>query len=277
LNLELLKKRILKEKPDVVVNLVETLDGQGRLIYLVAALLKYLDVAYTGSGHYGLQITTDKVGAKAEMITFGLPTPSYFSVSEINKLETGKKYILKPIWEDASVGIVDESLVSNNTASRALEKAMKTGIRDWFFEEYIDGREFNVTLLETISGWKVFTPAEILFVGFPDGKPKILGYESKWFNQSFEYNNTPRTYEFNQKDSELIQNMKDISLKCIDVFKLNGYVRVDFRVDMNNKPYILEVNANPCLSPDAGFFAACQNEGISYTEMIGFIINSACK
>ncbi|MBN2172634.1 MAG: ATP-grasp domain-containing protein [Bacteroidales bacterium] len=277
LNLEQLKNTIVKDKPDVVVNLVETLDGQGRLIYLVAALLEFMEVPFTGSGQHGLNITTGKIMAKEEMLKAGLPTPGYFPSAQWKQLHSAKKYILKPVWEDASVGILDESVVSLQTAKQALEKALQSGINEWFFEEYIDGREFNVTLLETREGWKVFTPAEILFVGYPDDKPKILGYESKWFDESFEYKSTPRTYDFGAKDRKLISELKEISLKCVELFKLRGYVRVDFRVDIKNRPAILEINANPCLSPDAGFFAACRHAGMDYTEMIGHIIESAYK
>jgi D-alanine-D-alanine ligase len=275
LNFESLKNILQKENPDLVVNLVETLDGQGRLIYLVAALLEFLDIPFTGNGQMAINVTTGKVLAKKKMQEFGLPTPEFYLSAEMNKMNPKKQYILKPVWEDASVGIRDDKLVTRKTALAAFEKALQTGIGEWFFEEYIEGREFNVTLLETKEGWKVLNPAEILFVGYPKGKPKILGYESKWSGLSFEYKNTPRTFDFNEKDKKLIRKIKEISRSCIKPFELGGYARIDFRVDENNDPTILEINANPCLSPDAGFFAACQNEGISYTEMIGHIIDAA--
>jgi D-alanine-D-alanine ligase len=69
--------------------------------------------------------------------------------------------------------------------------------------------------------------------------------------------------------------MTDISLRCREIFELKGYARIDFRVDQQNKPYVLEVNINPCLSPDAGFPAACQKAGMTYSEMIERIIHDA--
>ncbi len=69
--------------------------------------------------------------------------------------------------------------------------------------------------------------------------------------------------------------MAEISLQCWKIFDMNGYVRVDFRVDDQNRPWVLEVNANPCLSPDAGFVAACQQGGVNYTEMVKRIISAA--
>jgi len=277
LNLEKLLKIIGSVKPDVVVNLVETLGGRGRLIHFVPGLLDSVSVPYTGSGQQALYITTGKTVAKKEMIRTGLPTPGFFGQSEIKKIIPGKKYILKPTWEDASVGITDKSVVTSDTCKQQLNLMLKTGIKEWLFEEYIDGREFNVTLLETKDGWRVFHPAEIVFKDFPKGKPKILGYESKWDETSFEYTNTKRTFETIPKDNKLILRLTDISLRCADVFNLGGYARVDFRVDQNNDPWVLEVNANPCLTEDAGFYAACRNEGMTYTEMVSAIIEAAFK
>jgi D-alanine-D-alanine ligase len=277
LNLEKLQKNILTKKPEVVVNLVETLGGQGRLIHLVAGLLEHMGVPFTGSGQQALYLTTGKIIAKKEMIRTGLPTPGFFEQNKVQKLFPGKKYIMKPTWEDASVGINDKSVVTANTASQHLKEMLETGIKDWLFEEYIDGREFNVTLLETKKGWKVCPPAEIVFTNYSGGKPKILGYESKWEENSFEYINTSRTFETVKKEKRLAGILAEHSLHCIDVFSLRGYVRVDFRVDSEKNPWILEVNANPCLSPDAGFYAACQFDGMTYTEMVSHIVDAAYK
>lgn len=275
LNFERLYKELKKESPDVVVNLVETLDGKGKLIHMVPALLDYAGIPFTGSGHVAMDVTTDKPRAKLLMAENSLPTPELFFARDLEKLPAGKSYILKPIWEDASVGIRDENVVTTENAKQILDKLSKTGIRDWFFEEYIDGREFNVTLLETRDGWKAFSPAEIVYRGYPQGKPKILGYESKWQEDSFEYRNTVRTFGFGKDDTRLLEEIRELSLKTTGVFGLGGYARVDFRADSNNNPYILEVNANPCLSPDAGFYAACSNNGLSYTTMVSEIINAA--
>ncbi len=277
LNLEKLQNKIIATKPEVVFNLVETLGGHGRLIHLVAALLESMQVPFTGSGQTGLYKTTGKIIAKEEMIRKGIPTPKFFKQDQHERIPKGQKYILKPVWEDASVGITDEMIVTSVRASSALHSAFDTGINEWFFEEYIEGREFNVTMLETTNGWKVFTPAEILFDSFPAGKPRILGYQSKWEGNSFEYSNTPRTFEVNYKDRLLIHELQEISMQCVQVFQLGGYARVDFRVDQSNRPFVLEVNANPCLSPDAGFFAACRNEGMDYTGMISHILKTAYR
>jgi len=118
-------------------------------------------------------------------------------------------------------------------------------------------------------------PAEIKFIDFPEGKPHILGYESKWDEDSFEYKNTVRTFEFEESDKTLLSKLTKICYDCWNSFKLKGYVRVDIRVDEKNNPYVLEINANPCISPDAGFYAACNRAGIKFTTVISEIIFDA--
>ena len=275
LNLQNLHDRLTSCRPDLVFNLVETLNGGGRLIHLVAALLDLLGIPYTGSGQFALQVTTGKAMSKELMYKRDLPTPGYFLQDGLKNLIRGRRYILKPVWEDASVGINDDNVVTHENAGFVLDRKLKSGLREWFFEEYVEGREFNVSLLESVNGWKVFTPAEIVYRDYPRGKPKILGYESKWQEESFEYRNTLRTFDFAGSDLPLLGELRDLSRKTLEVFNLGGYARIDFRVDEQNRPWILEVNANPCLSPDAGFFAACQNQGISYTEMVRHICQTA--
>ena len=66
--------------------------------------------------------------------------------------------------------------------------------------------------------------------------------------------------------------MQDTAGRCWDIFNLRGYARVDFRVDNTGKPWVLEVNANPCLSPDGGFIAAAKQSGIDYNGVIERIV-----
>ena len=119
-------------------------------------------------------------------------------------------------------------------------------------------REFNISILGGNKGPKVLPMAEIIFENFPAGKPKIVGYEAKWDESSFEYSHTPRSFG-------------------VEKTNLKGYARIDFRVDKNDEPFILEINANPCLSPDAGFYAASQRVGYSFKQVVERIIEDVWK
>jgi len=146
---------------------------------------------------------------------------------------------------------------------------------NFFVEQFIDGREFNISVLAGENGPTVLPPAEIIFKDYPEGKPNIVGYDAKWNMESFEYNNTPRSFDFPTKDAQLIEELMDISARCWNLFDLKGYARVDFRVGIDGKPYVLEINANPCLSPDSGFYAAVQKAGLTFEEAIERIIKDS--
>ena len=119
---------------------------------------------------------------------------------------------------------------------------------------------------------EVMPHAEMQFINFPDGKPKIMGYSAKWTEDTFDYDQTVRTFEFKESDKDLLKKLNRICVKCWKVFDLKGYVRVDFRIDCNNNPYVLEINANPCLSPDSGLYAAIHQKGYNFKQFIEKVI-----
>ncbi len=97
-----------------------------------------------------------------------------------------------------------------------------------------------------IHSFEVLPPAEIRFINYDNGKPKVLGYKAKWMPDSFEYINTTRHFDFSPNDTDLIAQLESIATHCWSLFDLTGYARVDFRVDSKGVPYVLEINANPC-------------------------------
>jgi len=84
-----------------------------------------------------------------------------------------------------------------------------------------------------------------------------------------------RTFDFPESDKALLDKLSKICYECWESFSLKGYVRVDIRVDEKNNPFVLEINANPCISPDAGFYAACSKAGSKFTAAISDIIYDA--
>jgi D-alanine-D-alanine ligase len=121
----------------------------------------------------------------------------------------------------------------------------------------------------------VLPVAEMTFVDFPAGKPRLVGYPAKWSPGSFEYEHTVR--QFDTAGTTLTERLSGLSLNAWCCFGLRGYARVDFRVDDAGHPWILEVNANPCLSPDAGFAAAVEKTALTATAMIEHIIAAALR
>ena len=265
--------------PDCVFNLVESLDGSGRLIHLAPALWETKGLPFTGSSSEALYLTTHKGLAKERMFAAGLAIPPWIirtvtdSTPVIYGADDGAQadWIVKSIWEHASVGLSDSSIL-RDVSSEAVAERIPSGS---FAERFIDGREFNLALLAGPSGPEVLPPAEIVFVDFPADKPKIVGYTAKWDEASFEYAHTVRRFADPAVDGHLIDRLKRLALRCWEAFDLRGYARVDFRVDARGKPWILEVNSNPCLSPDSGFAAALEKAGIPYADAVERIVCDA--
>jgi D-alanine-D-alanine ligase len=303
LNLAAMQDDLARLQPDVVFNLVETLAGDDALAYLVPAVLDSMKLPYTGCTSVATFLTTHKLIAKERLLQAGLPTPAWITTTPLSLSGSGAggegqsdtplssygrgaggegfadtAWIIKGVWEQASRNLDEDSIVTGvdeaALRTRLVEQAARLG-RPCYAEQFIVGREFNIAVLDGPDGPEVLPPAEIDFSAFPEGKPRIVGYRAKWHADSFEFQNTPRRFEYPTADQPLLGQLRSLSLRCWELFDLRGYVRVDYRVDQSRQPWILEINTNPCLSPDAGFAAALQQAGIPFDEAIGRIVERA--
>jgi D-alanine-D-alanine ligase len=185
------------------------------------------------------------------------------------------RYVVKSVWEEASVGLEDDCVVAATDLAglqrEIRERAGRLG-GEAFAELYIAGREFNLAVLGGPDGPELLPPAEIRFVDYPDDRPKLVGYRAKWDDQSFEYHHTPHCFDFPRTDDALLAELGRLARDCWQCLGLRGYARVDFRVDEAGRPWVLEINANPCLSPDAGFSAAADRAGLSFEQVVQRIL-----
>jgi len=256
--------------PDCIFNLVESLAGKGQLIHLLPALLGAHRRCFTGCGSDAMYLTSNKLLAKQWLRLNHLPTPASFLEHE-EVAEEDLSWIVKSVWEHASFGLDDGCVVSGVPAARKrMHHCIGLHGGDWFAEQYIDGREFNVALLE-IDGRAVVLPiAEMAFIDYPRGKPRIVGYAAKWDQEAPEYYSTQRAF------TSLAQPQQDaitaLAEACWRLFGLRGYARVDLRMDAAGGLWILEINANPCLADDAGFVAAANQAGIGYDDLVHYIL-----
>jgi D-alanine-D-alanine ligase len=260
-------------RPLVVFNLTDAVGGNCRLAPMVPARLDALKLAYTGGGTSAWLDTLSKIGTKLKLEHAGLPTPVW---SEDGKgLAPHARYIVKPVWEHGSLGIDPASVVRGVDAARVIvERALRWNT-EHFAEAYIDGREFAVAMMEGPQGVELLPIRETVFQGFADGQPLITDYDAKWTPGSQAYQGTPRRFGLEREDPELAAELTRLALACWDLFKLDGYARVDFRADRNGAPFILEVNMNPCLGTDAGFAASAQEAGLSYDALVGRIVEAS--
>jgi D-alanine-D-alanine ligase len=297
LDLGQVRRRIETSGAVMVVNLVESIEGKGRLIHLFPTLLEAIGIPCTGAGAEVMLLTSNKLLAKKWMSAAGIPTPPWSTATGVTEPanSTPSVWIVKSIWEHASIGLDENSIVKtadakeiiailNARSDKSSASAKKDGVSgpaaqppsrpasSLFAEAFVEGREFNLSILAGEAGPEVLPPAEIIFEGYSPEMPKIVDYRAKWDETAYAYHHTPRTFDFGADDRPLMETLKKLALDCWKCFDLTGYARVDFRVDKNGDPWVLEVNANPCLSPDAGFAAALRRAGISFEAAVGRIL-----
>lgn len=276
LDLASARRQLLQWRPRIIFNLVESLDGIGRFSHVGALLAETLSIPYTGCSSAGLFVTANKCLAKQWLQARGLPTPAWIEARDPAPPVAPGPWIVKSVWEEASYALDDNALArAPAELARLLADRRARFGGDWFAETYIEGREFNLSLLADGGALTVLPPAETCFIDFPPDKPKLVGYAAKWDSASFEYRHTPRRFNFPAEDRPLLQRLMQLAAQCGDAFQLEGYARVDFRVDAAGHPWVLEINANPCLAADAGLMAAARQAGLSVEDVIERIVTAA--
>ncbi|MDE2462640.1 MAG: D-alanine--D-alanine ligase, partial [Alphaproteobacteria bacterium] len=216
---------------DLVFNLVESVDGQDELSAVVPALLERRGVPFTGASAAAMQLTSDKPATKRILRAVGLSTPDWCEGPDWAGLNAVRRYIVKSATADASLGLDDDAVVEGvGVKARADDCRRRFGGR-WFAEAFVEGREFNVALIEERSGVKILPLAEMRFVDWDDRRPRIVGYGAKWNASDPAFSNTVRHFGCEEAEPELAARLRDAARRCWEVFGLGGYGRVDLRVD----------------------------------------------
>jgi D-alanine-D-alanine ligase len=270
----------LKEiRPDVVFNLCESVYGNSCWEMNIPALLDLFRIPYTGSSPLTLGLCQDKGKVKDILLSQGILTPRYKIFDRGVSTIKGNIFpiIVKPLLEDGSLGISKESVVFDDEAlNRQVQYVTEMYNQPALVEEFVDGRELNVGLLETNGKIGVLPVSEIDFSEFPEGIPKICGYEAKWVEESTEYRKSkpicPAPLEW-----VLQKRVEHIAVKVFKLFGCRDYARVDIRLDRNGKIYVLEVNPNPDISPNSGMTRALKAQGMTYAEFIGGLLERALQ
>ncbi len=276
-----IKKLIDKLKdfnPDAIVNFIESVEGITNYEYCVAGLFELLNYEYTGNTSITLGNCLNKERTKIFLSSHNIKTPKFCILEPHQKITPKSIYLQYPVImkldeEDASIGISEFSVVKNfNELKKHFKFLSETYNKKILLEEYIEGREINVAILNG----EVLPPSEIDFTGLPKGLPKIVTYEGKWIEGSEYYNFTKPVCP--AKLSKKIKlKIENIALQAYNVMNCRDYARVDIRLSKDNIPFVIEVNPNPDISPDSGFVRASNAAGISYNELLKRITSFALE
>jgi D-alanine-D-alanine ligase len=278
-NLELLFKNLKEEKPDVIFNFVEIYKDNPRLEMNIVGIYELLGIPYTGAPAMGLANCQNKVLAKRLLSSAGIRIPHFFIIhAKTVRYPHKLKYplLVKPAFEDASVGIENDSIVNNSKQLRTrIEFVLKQFNQPALIEEFIEGRELNVAVMGD-KKLRVLPISEIDFSTMPDHLHNIVSFQAKWDPHHESYHKTipicpaplPNTIE---------KRAKELAFKAFKVMGCRDYARVDMRLSKDNKLYVLEVNPNPDITEGAGFMRSAQHAGMTYAQALKRIVNYALK
>lgn len=256
--------RLRKERFDLVFNMCEGVDGVAALESPVISILETLAIPFTGSSSFTTGLCLRKHVVNTLLASAGLPVPDFVTVRAGEPVQNaGFPAICKPTAEDASIGVEQRSVVRTQHALTQRVEAMLERWNQVLVQRYVDGREVNVGIL----GNEVLPVAEIDFSGLPKRLWRIVSYRSKWDTGSDEDAGTvPRCPA--DLDPELTAEVKRIALEAWRMVGGQGYGRVDLRIDAEGQPWILEINPNPDIAPDAGLARMAKAAGMSYAQLI---------
>lgn len=275
-------EKIKQNDLDFVFNIAEGIQGESRESH-IPAILEMMGIPYTGSGVLSQAITLSKTRTKEILTYYKIPTPKYQAFyNSDEKIEKKLKYplIVKPDAEGSSVGITNESVVTNEKALRnQIEKVLDTYGEPSLVEEFCSGREFTVGIIGN-NPPRILPIIEVTFNHLPSQMIKMDSYESKWIFDNMNEEIDPLICPA-KLTPKLKQSIENIALKTYKVLGCVDLCRIDIRLNKKGDPLVLEVNALPGLNPNPDFHSrfpyACRKAGLSYNQMIIDVLHAGIK
>ncbi len=269
-NLQSMLNNFSTEKPDVIFNFVELFRDEPSYEMNIVGLFELLGVPYTGAPSMALANCQSKIFVKRMLKSKGINTPNFFIVKEQKKRYIHKlnyPLMVKPALEDASVGIENESIVTNcKDLKERIEYILKYFYQPALIEEFVEGRELNVAVLGDKRP-RALPISEIDFSKMPDNLYNIVSYQAKWDPHHESYHKTiPKCPA--KLPQKIEKEAKRTALSAFRIMGCRDYARVDMRLSKDKRLFVLEVNPNPDLTEGAGFMRSADAAGYSYAQTL---------
>lgn len=269
--------------PDLVFNLCESLAGDPRNEPTFVGVLDVFRIPYTGADLLALASCLHKRRTKDILIARGVPTPPHRFLDSEEALADPEldgldyPWFVKLAHEDASVGITEANRVVSPAALRERVRELFAEYKQPVLaERYIEGREVNVTLIGNGRELRVLPLHEIDFAAMPADRPRIVSYAAKWDEKHVDYVGT-KPVPLRNASAGFVAEVERVARGAWDAMGLRDYGRIDLRVDSQDVPWVIDVNPNPDISPDAGVARAAQRAGMSYPQLIAHIAEVAYR
>lgn len=275
---EALEETLQPYQPDdyILFNWCESLPGTPHSEALVARILESLDFTFTGASSDVLAFCWDKASSKELLIRKKISSPAG-TVLEPDQAHLWKKYpaIVKPSREHCSLGITSESVVMDQCELKKRINFIRAHYKQAaLVEEFIDGREFHVTVLGN-GEIKAFPAVEMDFKAFDNIKDRLCTYDSKFLPGSLHYEKIELRIPAELDEAEHAF-LKQIAIRAYNALGCRDYGRVDLRMS-NETCYVLDINPNPDFSPDTSFILGAEALGHSYGAIASYLVNLAAR
>jgi D-alanine-D-alanine ligase len=268
------------EPHDVVFNLAERFRGLSALDYSVAAVLEMLDMPYTGASSEGLMLARDKALTKKVLAYQGLRIP-HFMVCRLGTeahrpSDLRFPLIVKPLDEDASVGISQASVVREDDALKERVSFIHERFQtDAIVEEFIAGRELYIGVMGNDKP-VALPPIEMVFGNEPNVESRIATFKAKW---SVKYRESRGIQNMIAKDlsKEVRARLAEVAVRTYEAAGLRDYGRIDVRLAHDDEIYVVEANPNPYLADGEDLAWAAEEGGYLYGDFIERIAEMALE
>jgi D-alanine-D-alanine ligase len=263
---------------DLIFNLTESFAGDDSKDMNMTAYLDLLGIPYTGSGPHGMFLAQDKAIAKKIFTFHGIRTP-YFATAWKGRTEHADDVsfplIVKPLWEDGSIGIDEKALVGSvKELMERIEYVQEEFDCPALIEEYIEGREIYGAVLGSYERAEALPLVELDLSKLPKGVPRIATQNVKFEKDTDEYKLT-KSAPAEDLNEETTERLTQTALNAYRACKLRDYGRIDMRLSAKGEVYVIEANPNPWLSSGQEFAMAARKSGRTYAQLIGEIIELA--
>lgn len=279
-DLKVIRETVEEFKPHIVFNLLEEFDGETLFDSHVVAYLELLRLPYTGCNPRGLMLARDKSLSKKVLSYHRIATPKFLLYPKSKKPEKIKlpknitfPLIVKCLTEEASLGLAQASIVHNEEKliERVKHIHQKFSV-DVIVEEFVEGREFYVGVmgnhrLQPLPVW------ELLFSKADNPEKELYSRQAKW-NQKYRLRKGIKTQKAKLTESEE-KAVQQLAKKTYKALGLNGYARIDLRMDANGKIFVIEANPNPNIAKDDEFAMSSKHTGQKYKATIQKILQLA--
>lgn len=232
---------------DIVFNLAEAFGGTNKHETLIPAMLEVLEIPFTGATAQNMHLTLDKEKTKLAVLHYGIPVPEYQIMKNADDaLQSHLRFplIVKPIREEASIGIQIDSVVNSPVSLRekvalVLDKYSQPAL----VEQFIIGREISVGIVGNPPDLTVFPPLEFIFPEAGSAFEQIRSYEYKWGGRKEQMIRASLS-------DQIIARLTEYTKTAYLITECRDYARMDYRIDNQGNIYLLEVNYNPGIGPN---------------------------